>query len=210
MFVSRNPRDGYPPSCAAKFMNDKTPERLAAEEIHSLYSIHYNTAFKQPVAQLAEIIAKHFKEERDQLKAQVVLMAEALKLVKEKGHLGFHNHWDDTMQRGMGCPHCQEQRIAYLAVMEALSTTPPEALAELEMLRRKAKALDWMGKQPTLAIWSGTFADSEYNIKLGRVGGPIVTVSTMDADGAESNSDEIGSGQTLIEAIEAAQVKEAK
>lgn len=79
---------------------------------------------------------------------------------------------------------------------------------DLALLQRKARALDWLTKQPTLAIWSGTFSDSDYNTSLGRVGAPICTISTMDSDGAESNSDEIGVGDSLLSAIERAIEKE--
>lgn len=45
-----------------------------------------------------------------------------LQTVKEKGHLGEHRHWDETMRHGIGCPLCIDQRVAWLEVQSALKT----------------------------------------------------------------------------------------
>lgn len=71
------------------------------------------------------------------------------------------------------------------------------------ILKDKAR-LDWLENQTTAAFWKGAFSDSEHNINLGRVGAPIATLSTMDADGNESLGDEIGSGESFRSAIDKA------
>ena len=83
------------------------------------------------------------------------------------------------------------------SILTALSSLE----AENGKLREDKAMLDWLEKQPTLALWQGSFADSEYNIKLGRVGAPIATISTMDADGEQSEHDDIGHGGSFREAI---------
>lgn len=74
-------------------------------------------------------------------------------------------------------------------------------------LQADRSRIDWLEKQSTLAFWQGTFSDSYLNQKLGRVGAPICTVSTMDDDGANSNADNIGEGQSFREAIDKARAK---
>lgn len=61
--------------------------------------------------------------------------------------------------------------------------------------------LDWLEKQPAIAIWQGSFDDSYLNIKLGRVGAPIVTITRMNSDGTELDGDTIGEGPNLRIAI---------
>lgn len=87
----------------------------------------------------------------------------------------------------------------------------PITAENIPVLERKAKALDSIERlcdKTPLAIWKGEWADNDQNIRLGRVGAPIVTVCTMDADGGESNADDIGEGGSVLEAIEQAMRKE--
>lgn len=88
---------------------------------------------------------------------------------------------------------------------ERLLNSHDQLERELNEAKRDKERLDWLEKQklPT-AIWQGTFSDNQHNISLGRVGAPIVTISTMEPDGRVSNDDEIGSGDTIRTAIDAA------
>jgi hypothetical protein len=92
----------------------------------------------------------------------------------------------------------------HLSQLSALAKERDALKAEVESMRKDKERLDWMEKQATLAIWQGSFSDSEYNIKLGRAGAPICTISTMEPDGRESNDDEMGHGDSLRSAIDSA------
>lgn len=76
-----------------------------------------------------------------------------------------------------------------------------QANEKIQALEKDKERLERLEKLPTFAIWQGTFADNDYNISLGRAGAPIVTLSTMDADGSEVD-EEIGRGDTLRAAID--------
>lgn len=76
-----------------------------------------------------------------------------------------------------------------------------QANQKIQELEKDKQRLDRLEKLPAVSIWQGTFADNDYNISLGRAGAPIVTLSTMDADGSEID-EEIGRGDTLRAAID--------
>lgn len=75
--------------------------------------------------------------------------------------------------------------------------------AQLAECKKDKERLDWLEKKTPLAIWAGSFSDSDYNISLGRVGAPICTISTMDDDGHEVD-EEIAGGDSLRTAIDSA------
>lgn len=83
----------------------------------------------------------------------------------------------------------------------ALERELTQANQKIQELEKDRMRMDRLEKLATFAIWQGTFADNDYNISLGRAGAPIVTLSTMDADGSEVD-EEIGRGDTLRAAID--------
>ena len=101
----------------------------------------------------------------------------------------------------------EEVRFNHVDTFDDKHTVPADFARQLERELASCEAdkarLDWLEKQSTLAVWNGTFSDSEYNQKLHRAGAPICTLSTMDDDGSET-LDEICGANTLRQAIDAA------